>query len=389
MFLGRGLDKVSKPLYFYVLEHELFHIIFYRKRDLEVRNMNTDLYETLKMVAPGTQIRDGLDNIINAKTGALIVIGNTKELLDIVHGGFYINCEYSPSYIYELAKMDGAIIISSDCKKILYANAQLLPCQRIVSKETGTRHKTAERVAKQTNTLVIAISKRRQIITLYKSNYKYILKDINEILSKANQAVQTLEKYKETLDYAMNNLTILEFKNSVTLYDITKTIQKIEMVWRIGNEINMYISELGTEGRLLNMQVVELMDGVKKDRISLIKDYMNEECKDYTSICEEISMLDSGELLKLNRIAKILGYDKGLNTLDIIVESKGYRILGKIPRIPYNVLENVIKTFGSLQNIIEASPSKLELVEGIGQARTISIIEGLKRYQEQFNFNKI
>ncbi|NMB27168.1 MAG: DNA integrity scanning protein DisA [Tissierellia bacterium] len=346
--------------------------------------MNMDLYETLKIVAPGTQLRVGLDNIINARTGALIVVGDTKEVLDIVHGGFYINCEYNPSYIYELAKMDGAIIISDDCKKILYANAQLSPCQYISSKETGTRHKTAERVAKQTNVLVIAISKRRQVITLYKSNYKYILRDINEILNKANQGIQTLEKYKDGLDQSMNNLTILEFENRVTLYDITKTIQKMEMVWRIGSEISMYISELGTEGRLLNMQFIELMDGVAMDRINLIKDYINDENKYYVSILNEIGKFDSGELLNLNLIANLLYYDTGLNTLDILVKPRGYRILSKIPRIPANILENVIVTFGSLQNIIKASPSKLESVDGIGKVRANNINESLKKYQEQF-----
>ena len=346
--------------------------------------MNMDLYETLKIVAPGTQLRVGLDNIINARTGALIVVGDTKEVLDIVHGGFYINCEYNPSYIYELAKMDGAIIISDDCKKILYANAQLSPCQYISSKETGTRHKTAERVAKQTNVLVIAISKRRQVITLYKSNYKYILRDINEILNKANQGIQTLEKYKDGLDQSMNNLTTLEFENRVTLYDITKTIQKMEMVWRIGSEISMYISELGTEGRLLNMQFIELMDGVAMDRINLIKDYINDENKYYVSILNEIGKFDSGELLNLNLIANLLYYDTGLNTLDILVKPRGYRILSKIPRIPANILENVIVTFGSLQNIIKASPSKLESVDGIGKVRANNINESLKKYQEQF-----
>ena len=347
-----------------------------------------DLYETLKIVAPGTGLRAGLDNIINAKTGALIVVGNTKEVLDITHGGFYINCEYTPSYIYELAKMDGAIIMSSDCKKILYANAQLLPCQYISSKETGTRHKTAEKVAKQTNLLVIAISKRRQGITLYKSNYKYILRDINEILNKVNQGIQTLEKYKSALNQAMDNLTSLELENYVTLYDVTRTIQKMEIVWRIGSEINMYISELGTEGRLLNMQFIELMDGVAADRINLVKDYINDKDKDYTSVWNEIGKFDSEELLNLKLIADLLCYGSELNTLDTIVKSRGYRILSKIPRIPENILENVIIRFGSLQNIIKASPSDLELVDGIGQIRATSIAEGLKRYKEQFSSDR-
>ncbi|HSH36488.1 DNA integrity scanning diadenylate cyclase DisA [Schnuerera sp.] len=346
--------------------------------------MNLDLYDTLKMVAPGTKLRAGLDNIINAKTGALIVIGNTKEVLEITYEGFYINCEYSPANIYELAKMDGAIIVSKDCKRILYANAQLFPCQHILSNETGTRHKTAERVAKQTGVLVIAISKRREVITIYKSDYKYILKDINEILSRANQAVQTLEKYKETLNIALSNLTTLEFENRVTLYEVTNAIQNMEMVWRIGNEINLYISELGVEGRLLNMQVMELMNGVRGDRVNLVKDYIKDEYKDYATVINEISSFDSKQLLNLNLIANKLGYNKGLDTLDIKIEPKGYRVLNKIPRVHPNVLEKIVLNFGSLQNIIKASPYKLNLVEGIGEVRTANIIEGLKKYKNQY-----
>lgn len=342
--------------------------------------MNIDLDEMLKIVAPGTDLRLGLDNIINANTGALIVIGNTKEVLDIIHGGFYINCEYNSSYLYELAKMDGAIIISSDYKKILYANVQLIPCQNIRSNETGTRHKTAERVAKQTDVLVISISERRKIITLYKSDYKYVLKDVNEILNKANQAIQTLERYKKALDGTMEKLTFSEFEDSVVLYDVAKAIQQIEMVWRISNEINMYISELGIEGRLLNMQAVELMNGVRADRINLVKDYINEELNDYPLIWNEISKIESKNLLNLNLIGSLLGYDDGVSTLDIKVKPKGYRVLSKIPRIPLNVLENVIISFGNLQNIIKASPEDLNSVEGIGQIRANNIIKGLKKY---------
>lgn len=342
--------------------------------------MEVCLYEMLKIVAPGTELRLGLDNIINANAGALIVMGNTEEVLDIIHGGFYINCEYSSSYLYELAKMDGAIIISSDYKKILYANVQLMPCQNIISNETGTRHKTAERVAKQTNLLVISISERRKIITLYKSNHKYVLKDVNEILNKANQAIQTLERYKKALDETMEKLTFLEFEDSVVLYDVAKTIQELEMVWRISNEINMYISELGSEGRLLNMQAVELMNGVGSDRINLVKDYIKYESKDCLVIWSEISEIESKDLLNLNFIGSLLGYDEGGNSLDIKVKSKGYRVLSKIPRIPSSILENVIARFGNLQNITKASLEELNSVEGIGQVRANNIIQCLKRY---------
>lgn len=289
--------------------------------------MNLDLYNTLKLVAPGTKLREGLDNIIKAKTGALIVIGSTKEVLSISHGGFFINCEYSPSNVYELAKMDGAIVMSSDCRRILYANAQLFPCLLIPSHETGTRHKTAERVAKQTGVLVIAISRRRGVITLYKSNYKYILKDINEILNKANQAIQTLEKYKYMLDKAMDNLTTLELRNMATLYDVVNTIQKMEIVWRIGNELNMYISELGTEGRLLAMQVKELIKGIEDDRRNLIKDYLKEGYKDYKTIISDIEQLDLHQLFNLGLISSLLGYKEEVDILDIKVKTRGFRIL--------------------------------------------------------------
>ncbi|NLJ78348.1 MAG: DNA integrity scanning protein DisA [Tissierellia bacterium] len=344
--------------------------------------MEMDLYDTLKMVAPGTHLRMGLDYIIRANTGALIVVGNTKEVRDIAHGGFYIDCEYTPSNIYELAKIDGAIILNINLNRILYANVQLFPCQHIASKETGTRHKTAERVAKQTGVLVIAISKRRKIITLYKRNYQYVLKDTNEILNKANQAIQTLEKYRDTLDRTIEELTILEFENSVRLHDVANAIQKMEMVWRIGNEMDMYISELGIEGRLLNMQVVELMDGIEADRLHLIRDYLKEGKSDCHLVEDGLRHLDDKELLNLNTIANLLGYGKGAEALDYRVMPKGYRILSRIPRIPTNILENVISKFSTFQNLISASYDQLNSVEGIGETRAMNIIEGLSRYHD-------
>ena len=315
----------------------------------------------------------------------MIVLGNGDEVLKIVDGGFNINSEFSPAYLYELAKMDGAIIISSDCKRILYANAQLIPDQSISSKETGIRHRTAERVAKQTGVLVIAISQRRNIITLYKGNSKYVLRNSSEILDKANQAIQTLEKYKSVLNQAMGNLTALEFEDLVTVYDVAKVLQRIEMVMRISDEIEKYILELGNEGRLISMQLEELMSGVEDDGVNIIKDYSNIdiEDKDYEDIRNSIRILSSEELLDLYNISKILGYDTGAGSLDTNIYPKGYRILNKIPRLPSSVLENVINMFGSFQKILKASISELDLVEGIGEVRARTIKEGLRRFQEQ------
>ncbi len=340
--------------------------------------------ESLKIVAPGTTLRDGLENIVRAKTGALIVVGDREGVMNIVDGGFRINSEITPANLYELAKMDGAIILSNDSKKILVANAQLVPDPSIASKETGTRHRTAERVAKQTGELVISISQRRNVISLYKGNYKYVLKDVSEILNKANQAIQTLEKYKVVLNQAMINLSALEFENLSTVFDATKVLQRTEMVMRIGAEIERYILELGNEGRLIQMQLEELTNDVEEDGINIVKDYyVNKENFSVETIINQLKALNSEELLDLSIIAKLLGYDEGINALDLTISPKGYRILSKIPRIPSSVLENTIQMFGSLERILKASISQLDAVEGIGEVRARSIKEGLRRLQEQ------
>lgn len=347
-----------------------------------MKGMSNKIYDSLRMVAPGTQLRNGLENIVRAKTGALIVVGDGDEVLNIVDGGFHINSEYTPSHLYELAKMDGAIILSKDCKRILFANAQLIPDQNIASKETGTRHRTAERVAKQCEVLVIAISQRRNVITLYIGKDKYILKESSEILNKANQAIQTLEKYKNVLNQAMNNLTALEFENLVTVYDVARVLQRLEMVSRVSSEIERYIIELGNEGRLVSMQLNELMSGVDEDGDNIVKDYSTRE-EDVSDIRKEISNFSSDELLDLQNISNALGYEKGIASLDTNVCPKGYRILSKIPRLPYVVLENVKKMFGSFQGILKASVSDLDLVDGIGKVRARTIKEGIRRCQEQ------
>ena len=238
---------------------------------------NKELLQALKMISPGTPLRQGLDNVLKAKTGGLIVIATNEEIMNVVDGGFAINADYSPAYVYELAKMDGAIVISGDTKKILYANAQLIPDYSIPTSETGTRHRTAERVAIQTGAIVIAISQRRNIITVYQGQYKYVIEEISKIFTKANQAIQTLEKYKAVLDQAVINLNALEFKDLVTIYDVALVIQKMEMVMRITNIIENYVIELGVEGNLVSMQLEELMGTARVDQKLIFKDYKRED----------------------------------------------------------------------------------------------------------------
>ena len=343
-----------------------------------------DVLEYLKKISPGSSLRDGLENIVRAKTGALIVVSDAEEVMEIVDGGFSINSEFNPASIYELAKMDGAIVLSEDGRRILYANAQLVPDASISSRETGTRHRTAERVAKQTGKFIISISERRNIITLYKGNIKYVLKDVSEILNKANQAIQTLEKYKVVLNQAVSNLSALEFEDLVTVFDVTKVLQRTEMVMRVVVEIEKYIIELGNEGRLIEMQLDELTGSAEDDGINVIRDYyIHKDDRDHEDVNREIQNLNPDDLLELSIIAKILGFDNGTDSLDEQVYPKGYRILNKIPRIPFAVLENVIEEFDTLQGILKASLAELDDVEGIGEIRARSIKDGLRRFQEQ------
>ncbi|MCY7485971.1 DNA integrity scanning diadenylate cyclase DisA [Paenibacillus alvei] len=340
--------------------------------------------DLLRMVAPGTPFRDGLENVLRAKTGALIVVGYSPEVMEVVDGGFSINCDFSPSYLYELAKMDGAIILSEDIKRILYANTQLIPDSSIPSTETGIRHRTAERVAKQTGKLVVSISQRRNVITLYQGSLRYALKEIGVILTKANQAIQTLEKYKAVLVQGMTNLTASEFEELVTLYDVVNVVQRIEMVLRIKMEIKRYINELGTEGRLISMQLEELVSNTEEDAWLLLKDYARDGSDEKVrEIIAQLKKCTADELLDTHHLIRLLGYPTTSTIQEESVSPRGYRVLSKIPRLPNVIIQNLVETFQFLPHVMMATIEELDEVDGIGEVRARAIKEGLKRIQEQ------
>ena len=351
-----------------------------------------NITEILKLIAPGTPIRDGLENILRARTGALLLITDNSDVLkQVVDGGFTINEEYSSAKLYELAKMDGAIVLSGDLKKILYANAQLIPSHDITTVETGTRHRTAERTAKQTGELVISISQRRSIITVFKGNDRYILEDTDVVLNKANQAIQTLEKYKKVFDNKLSILNEYEFNDIVTLENVVIAIQRAEMVMRIVEEIQRQIYELGDDGRLVKMQLDELIGGLEKEEELIIKDYIVPTRKKRTpqKVLESLEELNYEDLSKEAVIAKLLGYENFDNYDEVAVYTKGYRILNKIPRMPSNIVENLVDSFKSFQHILAADTEGLDEVEGIGEVRARTIKQSLRRMQEQFVFDNL
>lgn len=342
---------------------------------------NKAMGDILRFIAPGTPIREGIDNVLRAKTGGLIVVGCSDKVKQILDGGFEINCPFSPSYLYELAKMDGAIVLDETGKKILIANAQLAPDPSIPSTETGMRHRTAERVARQTDSLVIAISQRRNVITLYQGNIRYALKDIAVILTKANQAIQTLDKYKIVLEQSITNLSVLEFEELVTYNDLLQVIRRVEMLLRIKSELLSYLCELGTEGRLIHLQMNELIHDLEKEAKLLLKDYKNHE-EEAEKILLRLQELSTSEMLEDTVLLKLLGYH-GYIQLEELVHPRGYRILNKIPRLPVIIIENIIEKFASFSSITAASVKDLDEVEGIGEIRAKKIKEGLKIIKDQ------
>ncbi|GLI83863.1 MULTISPECIES: DNA integrity scanning diadenylate cyclase DisA [Rossellomorea] len=338
--------------------------------------------DILQFVAPGAPIRDGIDNVLRANTGGLIVVGYNDKVKSVLDGGFHINCPFSPSYLYELAKMDGAIVLNESGTKIILANAQLAPDVYVPSTETGMRHRTAERVARQTNALVIAISQRRNVITLYQGNFRYALKDISVILTKANQAVQTLEKYKVVLDQSISNLSVLEFEELVTQSDLLQVLHRFEMVLRIKNELLTYLSELGTEGRLIRLQMNELLSDIESEAMLIFRDYAMDRNVKAFELLYKFQELVRSEVLEDNVLLKLLGY-QGYPHHDEAMFPRGYRVLNKIPRLPIVIIENVINEYDALHHIVKATVEDLDEVEGIGEVRARKIKEGLKLIKEQ------
>ena len=270
------------------------------------------------MVAPGTALREGIDNVIHASTGALIVIGEPEEISYLFSGGLKLDVDYTPALIYQVAKMDGAIVLDPEATRISWANVQLMPDPTIHSSETGTRHRTAERVSKQTKALVIAISARRDVVSIYLGGTKYILQDIPTVLSKANQGLATMEKYRARLDRVTARLTTVEMAGAASLHDVLTVIQRAELLLRTSNEVERYIIELGSEGRLIEMQLEETSLGVLADRVALIRDYAPDDSE--ATLDETLSALSSlphQELLDLGRLAELLGHDRKANPHDL------------------------------------------------------------------------
>jgi diadenylate cyclase len=337
---------------------------------------------TLAAVAPGTQLRDGLERILRGHTGALIVMGYDRVVAGLCTGGFELDVEFSSTRLRELAKMDGAIVVDSNCTRIVRAGVHLMPDPTIPTEESGTRHRTAERVARQTGYAVLSVSQSMRIIALYLDGQRYALEDSAAILSRANQALATLERYKLRLDEVSGTLSALEIEDLVTARDVSAVVQRLEMVRRIADEINGYVVELGTDGRLLSLQLDELVSGVDVDRELIVRDYQPDDpTRSVAEVLDALNQLSANELLDLATVAEVLDFG-GNDPLDTPVSPKGYRLLAKVPRLPSLLVERLVEHFGGLQKLLAASIDDLKSVGGVGESRARSVREGLSRLAE-------
>ena len=341
------------------------------------------LRATLAMIAPGTALRDGLERILRGRTGALIVLGQDKMVESLATGGFTLDVPFTATGLRELAKMDGAIIVDKDLTRISRAAVHLMPDQSIPSEETGTRHRTAERVAKQTGHPVISVSQSMQIIAAYVGDIRHVLEDSGQILSRANQALATLERYKLRLDEVSSTLSALEIEDLVTVRDVAVVAQRLEMVTRIAREIDDYVLELGTDGRLLSLQLEELVTGVDAERELVIRDYLpaGRKQKSPSDLLARLEALSPTDLVDPASVARALGL--GANEhLDGAVAPRGYRLLAKVPRLPSSVVDRLVEHFGTLQKLLSAGVDDLQAVDGVGELRARSVREGLSRLAE-------
>ena len=342
---------------------------------------NEEMRNALARVAPGTPLRDGIDRVVRAQAGALLVLSDEPDVLSICSGGFLVDAPYSPQRLSELAKMDGAIIISNEGGRIARANVHLVPDPTVPTSETGTRHRTAERVARSLNVPVISASEEMGVINVYAGGTKRQLQEVGQLLDRANQALQTLERYKTKLDDAISNLTAVEVEDVATLRDVVAVVQRGEMVHRVADEIETMIIELGLDARLLRLQLDELYGEIDDELDLVVADYLPSGGS-IDDMLHEMSKLSDDDVLSLRAASGVLGREGDNDDLDQEVAPKGLRFLRRVNRLTPEVGVAVADHFGGLAKMQRATLEDLQAVDGVDEVAARAIRETLTRITE-------
>ncbi len=343
------------------------------------RGANEAMRDALARVGPGTPLRDGIDRVVRSKAGALIVLSDDPEVLSICSGGFLVDAPFSPQRVSELAKMDGAIIISNDGGRIARANVHLVPDPTVPTSETGTRHRTAERVARSLDVPVVSASEEMGVINVYAGGLKRQLQEVGRLLDRANQALQTLERYKARLEDAFDNLTAVEIEDVVTVRDVVTVVQRGEMVHRIADEIETMIIELGVDARLLRLQLDEIYTDINDEVELVISDYLPPHRNVEDTVAEMSRMKDDDVLDARMALATLHLADVELGDE---IAPRGFRLLRRVSKLTPEVAASIVDRFGGLARLQRATVDDLAAVDGVDTDIAESVKETLERVTE-------
>jgi len=340
--------------------------------------------DALALVAPGQPLRDGIERVLQANRGLLLVVGDGPDVLSICTGGFLLDAEFSPQRLSELAKMDGAVILSPDADRIARANVHLMPNAAIPTIETGTRHRTAERVARSIDVPVVSVSAAMGLVTVYRRDTRHVLQDERRLHERVRQALQTTRRFRQRFDSTLSGLSALEIADTVTVRDVVAVLQPAELLERIADEVKVDLVELGEDGRLLRLQLEEVLDGIDPVRRLVTRDYLHgaHGPDDTDHALAALAALSTDDLLDVRRVSAVLGLGATHADPDAPVEPRGYRLLHRLPRFPEALVDRIVGHFAGLQRIMRTSVADLEEVEGVGEARARSVKEGLARLAE-------
>jgi len=338
--------------------------------------------EALALVVPGKPLREGLERVLLAKRGALIAVGDGHEVLSICTGGFLLDAEFSPQRLSELAKLDGGIVLSPDAGRIARANVHFMPNPSIPTTETGTRHRTAERMARSLDVAVVSASAAMGVVTVYRNDMKHVLQSSSHMHERVSHALATLQRFRQRFDLAITALSALEIEDTVTVRDVAAVLQPAELVMRISRDISESLIELGEDGVMLRLQLDELTEGVETVRRLVARDYLHGIEDGAHGVLERLEQMSTEELADPRRVGAALGLPDSRTELDASLEPRGYRLLHRLPRFPDALVERIVQHFAGLQKIMRASVGDLEEVEGVGEARARSLKDGLARQAE-------
>jgi diadenylate cyclase len=255
--------------------------------------------------------------------------------------------------------------------------------------ETGTRHRTAERVARSIEVPVISVSAAMGVITVYRGTERHVLQPAARIHDRVSQALQALQRFRQRFDLAVTALSALEIEDTVTLRDVAAVLQPSEIIMRVAAELEPLFIELGEDGRLLRLQLAELMEGIEPVRRLVVRDYVRTGATGSdgagpgtSDVLSALASLSTEELRDGAKVGAALGLPRNESDLDSSLEPRGYRLLFRLPRFPDSLVDRIVEHFAGLQKIMRASVGDLEEVGGVGEARARSVKEGLTRLAE-------